>query len=229
MPGSKRIVCLANSRKLAGRCIAGREWSAAKQAGSWIRPVSARDGQEVSEYERQYEDGSDPRVLDIIDIPVQEPQPDGYQTENWLLDPEYYWEKVGVYSPLDLSALADPIEPLWVDGYSTYNGSNDKIPVEAKGETSSSLRLIRVEEVALKVFAPGEAFGNSKRRVQGRLIHADQDYALWVTDPIYERRYLAKLDGTYRIGECHLTVSLGEPYRDTIYKLIAAIIEPDGQ
>ena len=229
MAASKRIVCLANSRKLAGRCIAGREWAAGTGAGSWIRPVSQRDSQEVSEYERQYEDGSDPRVLDIVDIPMQEPRPHGYQTENWLLDPEYYWEKVGVYSPLDLSALADPIEPLWVDGYSTYNGSNDKIPVEANGETCTSLRLIRVEEVVLKVFAPGEAFGNSKRRVQGRFIHADQDYALWVTDPIYERRYLAKLDGTYRIGECHLTVSLGEPYRDTIYKLIAAIIEPDGQ
>ncbi len=227
MTGSKRMVCLANSRKLMGRCVAGREWAAGRGAGSWIRPVSAREGREVSEYERQYEDGSDPRVLDIIDIPVRGPQPDGCQTENWLLDPEYYWEKAGVCSPFDLPALVDPVEPLWVDGYSTCHGSNDKIPVEATGGTCSSLRLIRVEEIALEVFAPGEAFGSSKRRVQGRFVHADRDYALWVTDPMYERRYLARLDGTYRIGECHLTVSLGEPYQDAIHKLIAAIIDPD--
>ena len=227
MAGSKRIVCLANSRKLSGRCIAGREWAEGGGAGSWIRPVSDREHQEVSEYERQYEDGSDPRVLDIIDIPVLKPQPEECQTENWLLDPEYYWERAGSYSPLDLPALTDPVEPLWIDGYSTYHGRNDRIPIDSASVVSSSLRLTRVEALVLEVFAPGEAFGNTKRRVQGRFAHSGQEYALWVTDPRNERRYLAKLDGSYRIGECYLTISLGEPYEGFFYKLIAALIEPD--
>ena len=51
----KRIVCLANSRKLSGRCVAGREWSEKQGAGDWIRPVSERDNQAASENERQYE------------------------------------------------------------------------------------------------------------------------------------------------------------------------------
>lgn len=87
MQDVKRIVCLANSRKLCGRCIAGREWNDGR-AGRWIRPVSDREHQEVSEYELQYEDGGDPRVLDVIEVPMLEPLPQSFQSENWLFDSE---------------------------------------------------------------------------------------------------------------------------------------------
>ena len=226
MSNVARIVCLANSRKLSGRCIAGREWNDAR-AGRWIRPVSDRDGQEVSEYERQYEDGSDSQVLDIIDVPVRQPRPKDYQTENWLLDSEYYWEKTGRLSVAQLSRLLDPVAPLWIDGHNTYSGRNDKIPLEVAVSLGDSLRLIRVDGLQLIVFKPGEAFGNNKRRVQGRFSHAGKEYALWVTDPHVERRYLAKLDGSYGVGECYMTISLGEPYQDACYKLIAAVIASD--
>lgn len=93
---------------------------------------------------------------------------------------------------------------------------------------TSSLRLISANAVTLSVFAPGEAFGNSKRRVQGSFRHADQNYAFWITDPVCERHFLAKRDGTYRYGKCHLTVSIGEQFEDYIYKFIAAIIKSDG-
>ena len=228
MASVKRIVCLANARKLSGRCVAGREWSAERGAGEWIRPVSARDSGEVSEYERQYEDGSDPRPLDVIDIPLLEPRPEDWQTENWLLDPEAYWRKEGKYSWFDLPDIVDPVKPLWIDGFSTYNGRNDKVPLESTASVSSSLRLIHVERLTLAVFSPGEAFGNRKRRVQGRFSHADRDYALWVTDPDYERAYLAKLNGVYEIRDCYATVSFGEPYQGACYKLIAAVMEVDG-
>ena len=49
---TKRIVCLANSRKLSGRCVAGRVFDG-HEVGEWVRPVSARQNEEVSEYERQ--------------------------------------------------------------------------------------------------------------------------------------------------------------------------------
>ena len=59
---------------------------------------------------------------------------------------------------------------------------------------------------------PRRGVRHSQTARAGRFFHAGTDYALWVTDPGYERRYLAKLDGAYEIGECYLTVSLGEPY-----------------
>ena len=103
----KRIVCLANSRKLSGRCIAGKEILDNGSPGGWVRPVSDRSSEEVSEYERQYEDGSDPSVLDVIEIPILEARPKTYQQENWLLDPEYYWEKIDRISWDDLGRLSD--------------------------------------------------------------------------------------------------------------------------
>ena len=90
----KRIVCLANSRKLNGRCVAGKEILEDGNIGRWVRPVSARKSEEVSEYERQYEDGGEPRVLDVIDVPLLSARPKNYQQENWLLDPDRYWERV---------------------------------------------------------------------------------------------------------------------------------------
>lgn len=227
MPTTKRIVCLANSRKLSGRCVAGIEFSGQRRVG-WIRPVSAREHEEVSEYERQYQDGSDPRLLDVMNVPLLEPRPKGYQQENWLLDPDSYWQKVGRLNWGDLHALAEPSGTLWINGDSTYNGTNDRIMLPQAAALRSSLRLVYVERLTLSVFRPGAAFGNPKRRVQGHFDHAGTHYRLWVTDPVYERHYLAQNDGDYVIGESFLTVSLGEPYEGACYKLIAAIIERNG-
>ena len=63
----KTIVCLANSRKLSGRCIAGKELVNSGY-GSWIRPVSHRPTEEISEEERRFENGDDPQILDRISI-----------------------------------------------------------------------------------------------------------------------------------------------------------------
>ncbi len=220
----KRIVCLANSRKLNGRCVAGMEFTK-DSAGAWIRPVSDREHGEVSEYERQYQNGSDPRVLDIINVPLLKSAPKGCQRENWLLDPDEYWVKIGKVTWRDLGRLADSPAKLWINSHSTYNGLNDKVPLSLADGLDTSLCLVRVNRVTLSVFKPGEAFGNPKRRVQGRFRHEGTEYRLWVTDPWYERTFLAKKDGDYKIGESYLTVSLGEPHNHACYKLIAAIIE----
>lgn len=220
----KRIICLANSRKLSGRCIAGRELVDGRPAG-WIRPISAREHEEVSEREREYQNGEDPQVLDVIDVPVLEARPRTFQSENWLLDPGYYWSKV---SRVEASDLADYVEnegPLWLNVSSTLAGLNDEIPVDQANELNSSLTLVHVPAVQISVFSPGAAFGNPKRRVQARFRLGGDDYWLRVTDPIYERRYLARDNGEYALGPCYLTVSLGEAYKGYVYKLVAAIIE----
>lgn len=223
----KRIVCLANSRKLSGRCIAGREWMGGR-VGAWIRPVSDRPNEEVSEEERQYEDGSDPKVLDVIDIPLIAPRPRAWQQENWLLDPTAYWVRRGRVTWRDLAAMVDAPPMLWPNGYRTYHGLNDRVREDEAMSLTTSLHLLRTDSVTLSVFAPSAAFGNPKRKVYGRFSHAGTEYRLRVTDPVYERAYLAKADGEYSLGESYLTISLGEVWNGFAYKLIAAIIEKGG-
>lgn len=227
----KQIVCLANSKKPSGRCVAGREIMPAG-AGPWVRPVSSRPGEEVSENERQYEDGSDPKLLDVIDIPLLQHRPHACQTENWLLDPLQYWRRVRRADWNELQTHVEKPPMLWINGHSTFHGVHDEIPQAIADTLPRSLYLIHVPHVDLHVFAPSEAFGNPKRRVQARFQHAAAQYTLWVTDPPIERDFLARGDGRYSLGECCLTISLGEPYEKKgqfyRYKLVAAIIERGG-
>lgn len=218
----KTLVCLANSRKHSGRCIAG---IVDRTQEEWIRPVSARSGHEVSDVERQYGDGSEPRVLDIVRIPLIRRQPFGFQRENWLLHPEYHWEKIGRIGWDSLAVLEQHPETLWINGYSTFHGENDRIPVEQADTLADSLKLIRVDRMTLQVHAPSEAFGNPRRVVRARFWHAGSEYALLVTDPEYENEYLAKPNGFYELGESFMTVSLGEPWEAWVFKLVAAIVE----
>jgi hypothetical protein len=220
----KTIVCLANSRKHSGRCVAGIELVDHTGAG-WVRPVSDRPGGEVAESEREYQDGSDPRILDVVSIPLTQPSPHGFQSENWLLDPQYYWEKVGRATWTQVVDLEERPSALWINGSSTYHGINDRVPEVDADALTTSLTLIRVEEVTLQVHAPGESFGNPRRVVAARFTYAGAEYALRVTDPTYERTYKAQPDGYYRLGEAFLTVSLGETWDGYAYKLVAAIIE----
>ena len=200
---------------MAGVEIAG------EKPGDWIRPVSDREHQEVSEEERRYENGSYPELLDVIDVPLLEHQPDDHQQENWILDPEYYWEKVGVFCWDDLHKIAERGGTLWRNGISTPNGENDRIPTGQASAETSSLKLVHVDGLRLKVFAPY----HSKRRVQACFQFDEIEYALWVTDPRCERKFLAKENGDYQLDECYLTVSLGEPYDGYCCKLVAAALE----
>jgi len=217
----KRIVCLANSRKLSGRCVAGKEASA---VGAWIRPVSARETEEVSLKEQQYANGEHPQLLDVVEIPLLEPKPKHNQVENWRFAPLRRWVKAGRVSWESLAQMADPVSPLWVNGGSTRNGLNDRMPVDAAHAQSDSLRLINVPSLEL-VETTREGFLGEERRLQARFSYAGASYVLSVTDPLYEAQYRERPLGSYLLGPCFVTVSIGDPFEGYCYKLIAGIVE----
>ena len=230
----KRIVCLANSRmrKKGYKCIAGKDI----ESGNWIRPIFNKSEPGLSWNERRYEDGSDPKVLDIIEVPLLGSYPhSGHQSENWLLasNSRLIWcEKFGW---TDLANRVDDPEDLW-GGRGVYG---DRVKTDRIGKYAYSLYLIKLKGMVLTV---------SWGKVRGEFSYRDNSYNLVVTDPEVEncikepssddqnilelwQRQLAESDKLYNkyvIGECYVTVSLAaKPFEDHYYKLIAAIITPE--
>lgn len=214
---SKTILCLANSRKQSGRCIAGREITDGKP-GDWIRPVSGRDTEEISEEERRFKDGDTPSVLDIIRIPMLEPRPKSYQSENHLIDDQFYWEKVRRASWQEAAAAVDPVQGnLWENG---HHDRNDRIPEDRAGQLPNSLLLVRPENAVIR---PVQAL--HKKQVRASFGLNGQDYDLVVTDPEIERYVLKMTDNDeYPVPRALLCVSLGEIFEGHAWKLIASVI-----
>ena len=230
----KRIVCLANSRKEGDRCIAGIELLESGSPGGWVRPVSDRGDEAVSAFERQYQDYSEPCVLDVIDVPVLEARPNTYQSENWLLDPHstyphHYWRKVRSITLDDLPQFTDPAGPLWINGHSSGKGRNDRVPLFKANTLGNSLRLIQVNRLELsttKAKSTLKVEGKFLYRVHGRFRYDGVEYRLNVTDPICEQAYGERANSSQMLDACFLTISLGGPYKGYAYKLIAAVIAP---
>lgn len=224
MKYTKTIVCLANSRKTAGRCIAGKQWQKGKP-GEWVRPVTTSPTHEVSKVNRQYEDGHEPKLLDILDVPCNAPQPTRHQHENHLIDQDEYWVKRGNLPWKEIQPWLDYPDALWGVGQGSYSGINNRLGIGH--EDGSSLFLISVENLQLLVGRKAPEFSDSKRAIRGEFIYQRTSYRMDVTDPLIEQSYLRQTDGQYNIPHPILCISLGDLYQGYFYKLIAAVLYPE--
>jgi hypothetical protein len=223
----KKIICLANSRKPHGRCIAGKEIKN-NLVGSWIRPVSSRTDKEISIQECQSKNGRIPEVLDIIEIRFKEHSPTSFQIENYLINHTYYWEQAGHFGLENLPKLCDQPATLWQGGNSSYQGLNDRVSEDSTNRINSSLYLITPNTLKILVREEGREFGNPRRKVRADFSYRGIYYILPVTDPVIENSYLAKDDGTYVIQQPYnrifMCISIGLPWDGYCYKFVASII-----
>ena len=124
----------------------------------------------------------------------------------------------------DLNLLTDDEAALWVDGFSSAGGHNDRTPESETASVGNSLRLIRVPDFTVET-RPNDYGG--RRRTRGVFSYAKRQYDLSVTDPPIERRYLNQPDARHELGACFLTISLGELFDGYAYKLVAGVIRPE--
>lgn len=230
-PYSKTIVCLANSYKGGGRCIAGVELDDAGVGayGAWVRPVSARPGGELTLAERRCTDGNDPAIMDVITIPLAEPRPEGHQQENHVIDSSRSWTRGATVSWSDLQDAVEAVDgPLWVNGYSSSRGENDQVPAANILRLQRSLYLVRPDATTIHVRMEGGYFAPARRRARVSFEVGGTSYKFSVTDPEVQDTYLARGDGDYSLTGALLCLSLAPVFDDgNAYKVAAAVITPD--
>jgi hypothetical protein len=221
-PGmTKDVVCLANSRKYSGFCFAGKEISP-NGFGSWVRPVSAREKGELSDLEISLDNNEIPKLLDIVTIKFKGHRPHLYQSENYLIScAQWKWKKK--LNPSLVPELCDDVPQLWINGYSSFRGFNDRIPYElATKKISSSLVLVKAEELIVQVV---EGKTNCSKKCRADFSYRRNKYNLAITDPRIEEWCSTKQFGCYPCRKTpYLTISIGEPFEGYCYKLVASII-----
>jgi hypothetical protein len=220
----KRLVCLANSYKTGGTCIAGKE-ILANGYGRWIRPVSARPSAEVWPSESRYENHTSPKLLDIMDVPLLNSAPQHHQTENHVIDSAQPWKKVGELPWNVLAELHDQPATLWINSDHTKTGVFNCISPAEAATQHNSLALIQPDNFVVEV-GSSTWNGKTKRIYRGNFSYNAIYHSLSLTDPVAHNAFATKAEGAYPLNDAYLCVSLTEPYAEDgrCHKLVAAII-----
>jgi hypothetical protein len=211
-----RIICLANSYKHGGRCIAGID----QDTGKWIRPVPDSKNGAVTSAMRLI-NGKEPQVLDIIEIPLEDFGPDeGCQSENRLLK-SGKWKKVGRITAKDLLRYCED------DNIILHNRQEYVLPAFFTKLPRDKWRSLQLVHSANVSFKPDRYKQNQWRVVfryeKGNVLD------LKLTDPIVSDR----LRRQEKISKsCILTVSLATPWSPSdgkqparCYKMVAGVVE----
>ena len=212
----KLIVCLANSKKYGERCIAGIEivptggnkYKVVKDDNQprWIRPVSNREHGEIStQLVKQIE------LFDIVEMKVTNKCPQGYQTENMLLDNA----NIKSIGKLKLKTeLVDKFVSTKLDVIFLNRGK--AVPKEKIDQVTNSLVFIKPEKVKFNSVKSLE--GEEKLRSQFEFNGIPYDF------PITDVDFLKRYNEISQYRNIYFTISLGVEFKDWYYKLIAGVI-----
>lgn len=218
----KTIVCLANSYKHGGRCIAG----IALEDGRWVRLLGKAPDGALDPSEYVLDDGSEPRLLDVIQVELHFALPSDSHPEDWRIAP-VPWQLVERPAKAAqwqrLTGAADKANTI-LRGYRDRMASGE---VQSK-PLVSSLVLVCPSEIHWWV---REERGKRRNRALFQRHHVTYDLA--VTDPHWLEQLNLLPAGIYphaslasKPEDTWLTISLSEEYFGWHYKLVAGVIVP---
>ena len=212
-----RIVCLANSIKTGGRCLAGIQLDAANKPifsrgkPKWIRPISKLGHGEVpTACAEPFE------LLDVIEFEAGMPQPEGNQSENvhCVLGS---FRKAGVFPRDNLAILCDRSEKI-------FGNRGKAVSEDDENGPSYSLMLISVPEYETKSVTSQE---RTKPQIRMIFMYAGAEYNLPVTDPQFLSKYNIYHTEATSSSEQYLCLSLAVLQNGWYSKLIAGVL-PSG-
>jgi hypothetical protein len=209
-----RLVCLANSFKEGGRCLAGIELDNQNNPvivngrPKWIRPICDTPHGEVPTYLVSHLN-----ILEIIEINVTGNPSTDYQCENALFR-ENSIRSIGTFGRDNLNALCE--SPLTI-----FNNRGNAVAQDAIRNLTRSLILINTNN-----FEVTERTYEDTQKRQTRLIftHRANQYNFPITDPVFLHHYQANSDFIEGVHELLLCLSLGVVWQNWYYKLVAGII-----
>ncbi len=210
-----RFVCLANSYKEGGRCVAGimldHNNNPIIQDGlpRWIRPISDEGHGEVREDLVDHI-----RLLDIIEIEVGDYVGEGYQSENVTFR-ESSIRIIGAFDPQRLYELCEE-RPL------LFGNQGKVINVKYINRLDHSLALVRATD--FKVIEYTTEDNPDRKKIRLSFAYRGIQYDFPVTDPVFKRKYHADVNCINDINEMLLTLSVGVSLNDWHYKLVAGVI-----
>ncbi len=219
MGRSSRMVVLANSVKCGGYCLAGKTLDSAGFVGGWVRPVTGAVEDGLPLAKTLCADGRPAAVLDVVSKEFGASAPSLHQTENRLVG-EGALKRCGRVSWEDLAVLADDMTgQLWIDGFSSSCGINDRVPGQYLAGLDGSLKLLAARDLLLYSGIGYE--GQIKRRAEFSI--GQRRYNLALTDSVAA---FGLAPGACREwAEAYICVSLAVPFRDgNAYKLATSII-----
>ena len=216
------FICLANSVKEQGRCVAGLR----RDNQGWFRPISEAPGGTLFRPTYVLDNGEQAALLDIIKVGVLTPRPEPHQPENWGLENKQ-WRFLGRLPPIN---VWKQLQGFLVSGPNLLGSRTDSLDYAAvkRNPVRSSLALVEPSQVSWVITTSTR--GYRQTRTQFRL--AGVLYDLSITDPNWRQR-LADLPwgahpreaaGLSSQERLLFTISLGGPFRGECYKLVAAVI-----
>ena len=211
-----RFVCLGNSFKEGGRCLAGiildKNNNPILEFGKpmWIRPTcSTLHGEVPNHIALPFQ------LLDILEINNTAPSPHHYQSENVHFD-EKGLHKVGTFEKNRLNRLCEDRRYIFKTRYPSL--SEDVIE-----ELKYSLMLIKPTqfEIIEKVY-------EDRAAPQQRMVFSYNNfiYDFSITDPVFLRQYQVNPDFVEDIHDVllSLSVSVKFPPTNRYYKLVAGVV-----
>lgn len=215
----KTFICLANSKKYGGRCLAGIEVERnptdrhlellrdPQGRPRWLRPVTRTEHGEIPHPQCQHL-----RLLDLVEFEQMAPCPDGCQTEN-------VWYAGKTFDKSGFLNLKPPNLDQLVDDRPMLLGNLEKSI--SRAETSvldHSIVLIKPNAASIRFHEIGASHLRVRfeyRAAQFDLPVTDFDFYLrWVDEP----QMLAAAEHIY------FCVSVSKEYEGRLHKLVAGIL-----
>jgi len=216
----KYFLCLANSFKYGGRCIAGIElkkvedhWRIVRKSDgtpSWIRPVSRYTG--TGEIPNDIADCI--TVLSVVYLTGVEPCPEGVHSEN------VFYENIEITGSRQ-ECTASVLDKLVCGQHNFIFGSSGNY-VRACNVSSVgySLIMVHLHDVDVYIKKKGDLL---KPRMRFNIGCCEYDFP--ITDPEYWNSMKLGYNKIGKRKDVYAVLSLGLPYEEKHFKLVAALFD----